>query len=63
MDDEVRVHTIELTTVEAAGILACVLATLQEDKPEGEFDMLSASLASAAKKLSVKLKVPIILAS
>jgi hypothetical protein len=55
-------HTIELTTVEAAGVLACILAVLGKDKPEDEGDLLQASLESAAQKISDVLKVPVVLA-
>lgn len=55
-------HIIELTTTEAAAVLACILATLSEDRPEGEFDTLTTSLQSAARKIGTSLRVPVILA-
>lgn len=56
-----ELHQIELTTVEMAGVAACIMVALN-DRENGEFDMLAVSLESALGKINAKLRVPIILA-
>jgi hypothetical protein len=54
-------HRMEFTTIELAGILACVLPVLIEP-PDNEMDILKDSLQSVVQKINAEFNLPVTVA-